>query len=314
MFREPCIRAWDCETGMEANGASPRRSAGRRPPSVFVIVFAAAASFVAPTAPDARATEKVDLELILAIDVSASVDLDEAKLQRRGYVAALANPRLVRAVEAGHHGRVAIAYFEWSGTEYTRIIAEWTVVSDTESALDLSLQLANAPVATAHRTSISNAIAFALAMFDSNAYEGSRRVLDISGDGANNVGPPVNEARDFAVTAGITINGLPVMNRAFTRFGGPTVADLDLYYENCVIGGPGAFIIVADDFQDIERAIRRKLILEIAGRAPIRPPVEPARRWSGRNPNASGALRTVAARRPPPCDVGELIFDDVSRP
>ena len=100
MFREPCIRAWDCETGMEANGASARRSAGRRPLSVLVIVFAAAASFVAPTAPDARATEKVDVELILAIDVSASVDLDEAKLQRRGYVAALANPRLVRAVEA----------------------------------------------------------------------------------------------------------------------------------------------------------------------------------------------------------------------
>ena len=300
---------------MEANGASARPSARRRPPSVLAIVFAAAVSIVAVPAPEARAAKKLDLELILAIDVSASVDLDEAKLQRRGYVAALANPRLVRAVESGHYGRIAIAYFEWSGAEYTRIIAEWTVVSDTASALDLSLKLANAPVATAHRTSISNAIAFALAMFESNAYEGSRRVLDISGDGANNVGGAVNEARDFAVTAGITINGLPVMNRAFTRFGGPTVADLDLYYENCVIGGPGAFIVVADDYQDIERAIRRKLILEIAGRTPTRPPVEPARRWSGRSPVAWPAvLRTIDARRPPPCNIGELLFDDVSRP
>jgi hypothetical protein len=286
-----------------------------RPSLVLVIVIAVAASIFAALAPEARAIEKVDLELILAIDVSASVDLDEAKLQRRGYVAALANPRLIRAIAAGHHGRIAIAYFEWSGVEYTRIIADWSVVFDTESALDLLLRLANAPVATANRTSISHAIAVALAMFDSNSYEGSRRVLDISGDGANNVGGLVNEARDLAVAAGITINGLPVMNRAFSRFGGPTVANLDLYYESCVIGGPGAFIVVADDFDDIERAIRRKLILEIAGRTAIRSPVELARRWSGRNPDAGpGVLRTIAAHRPPPCNVGERLFDDVNRP
>lgn len=142
------------------------------------------------------------------------------------------------------------------------------MIHDTESALDFSLALAEAPIETAHRTSISGAIHFALRLFEKNEFEGKRRILDISGDGPDNFGGYVAPARDRAVAAGITINGLPVMNGGLRGEGGPTLADLDFYYQSCVAGGPRSFIVVARDFADVERAIVTKLVYEIADATP----------------------------------------------
>ena len=251
---------------------------------------------VAGNGPAAAERVPVDLELALGIDVSGSVDNEEAKVQRRGYVAAFANPRVIRSIESGYLGRIAVTYFEWAGFDHNKVIAGWRVIHDTESALDFSLALANAPIETARRTSISGAIRFALRLFEENEFEGKRRILDISGDGPNNFGGYVPPARDRAVAAGITINGLPVMNGEPRMEGGPTLADLDLYYENCVIGGPRSFMVIARSFDDIERAIVAKLVYEIGDATPHRAPSRilhgvPRRpaRWRPFGPGANAA-------------------------
>ena len=237
-----------------------------------------------------RADVAVDLELVLAVDVSGSVDPEEARLQRDGYVQAFLDPRVVEAIRSGYLGRIAVLYFEWAGYGYNTIIADWTVIGGADDARAFSSVLANKPIVTARRTSISEALQFAQLLFDGNGFAARRRVIDISGDGANNHGRLVTLSRDEAVLAGITINGLPIVNDRPSRFGRPPIPDLDLYYRDCVIGGRSAFMVVADTFTDFARAIRRKLILEIAGRAPHRPP---------------SPVRRVAERRSPPCDVGE---------
>jgi len=220
-----------------------------------------------PAAGQQRALE-VDLELVLAVDVSGSIDEVEARLQRQGYVSALAHPRVVEAIEAGPLGRIAVTYFEWANDRYQRTIAEWTLVDDARSAEALAATVAEAPVVTAPWTSISGAIDHAAGLFENNGYRGLRRVIDVSGDGYNNRGRGVQAARDDAVATGLIINGLPIVNDRLNPWGGPPPADLDLYYQNYVIGGPGAFIVIARDFEDFARAILSKLILEIAGPSP----------------------------------------------
>lgn len=222
----------------------------------------------------------VDLELVLAVDVSGSVDKVEARLQRQGYVAAMAHPRVIEAIEYGSLGRIAVTYVEWANELHHEVVVDWTLVSDTASAETFAAALSEAPLATARWTSISGAIDNGAGLFEGNGFRGTRRVIDVSGDGYNNRGRPVTGARDDAVARGITINGLPIVNERPNPWGGPPARDLDLYYQDHVIGGPGAFMIVAESFDDFASAILSKLILEIADHEP---------------PEAPDGVRVVAA-------------------
>jgi len=210
----------------------------------------------------------VDLELVLAVDISGSVDEVEARLQREGYIAALRHPHVAEAITSGMLGRIALTYVEWAGDHYQRVMLDWTVIEDAAGAQGFADALAETPLATAHWTSLSGAIDYAAPLFDNNGLDGLRRVIDISGDGYNNRGRSVERARDAAVAAGITINGLPIVNDRPNPWGGAPPRDLDLYYERRVIGGPGAFIVVADDYTAFASAILSKLLLEIAGDQP----------------------------------------------
>ena len=207
----------------------------------------------------------VDLELVLAVDISGSVDEEEAALQRDGYVTALVDDRVVSAMGGGPFGAVAVTYVEWAGEDHQRVVVPWTLIGSREEAERFSGAIGAAPLSTARWTSLSGAIDHAATLFDGNGFEGVRRVIDISGDGVNNRGRPPSLARDEAVAAGITINGLPILNDRPNPWGGPAPIDLDRYYEENVIGGPGAFYIAARDFDDFAAAILSKLIREIAG-------------------------------------------------
>ncbi|MDX9861452.1 MAG: DUF1194 domain-containing protein [Rhodospirillales bacterium] len=282
-----------------------------------------AAALMAVAGPDGglRAEIPVDLELVLAVDVSGSVDADEARLQREGYLDALTHPDVVRAIAGGYRGAIAVSYVEWAGIGHRTVVAGWAEVRDAESARVLAARIGEAPVTRGMYTSISHAIDFAVPMFDNNGFAGARRVIDVSGDGANNEGRLVSLARDAAVAAHITVNGLPIVNDRVNPFGRRQIADLDLYYRYCVIGGPGAFLVVAEGFGSFAEAIRRKLVSEIAGTAPagdtvvVRTPAEAPRPrlipaaatafFSGNRPAAADLLLRPANRRPPPCDIGE---------
>lgn len=217
------------------------------------------------------AGEAVDLELVLAVDVSGSVDPVEARLQREGYLRALNDPGVVKAIHGAPLGRIAVTYVEWAGVGHYKVLVDWRIIDSAASARAFTDALQQTPVETAHRTSISDAILYSLPRFESNKYEGTRRIIDISGDGANNYGKIVSEARDIAVAAGITINGLPILSNP-TNSLYPTTPDLDLYFRDCVIGGPGGFYVVANGFEDFARAVRRKLILEVANVSPAPAP------------------------------------------
>lgn len=224
------------------------------------------------------ALEPVDVELVLAIDVSRSVDAVEAQLQRQGYVEAFRNPRIQRAIANGPLGRIGVTYFEWAVVDYQRPIVGWTVIKDAASARDFADRLDAAPLQSWGWTSISGAIDYAVPLFG-QVYEGTRRVIDISGDGRNNSGRPASAARDDAVALGITINGLAIMNDR-TNFGRPPDRELDAWYRENVIGGPGAFLSVAEDFEAFGEAILNKLLKEIADR-----PVDDG---NGRPPGSDG--------------------------
>lgn len=220
----------------------------------------------------ARADTPVDLELVLAVDISRSIDEEEAQLQRAGYRAALTDPAVMQAIQAGMLGRIALTYVEWAGEATQQVVIPWTVIETAEHAQAFADILAQAPIRFAMWTGIGDAIDFSAALFDGNGFEGTRRVIDVSGDGPSNNGQRVDQARDRAVAAGIIINGLPILNDRPSPGGFPGVANLDLYYTDCVIGGPGAFIIAAEGFESFGRAIRSKLLLEIAGNRPPAPP------------------------------------------
>ena len=233
----------------------------------------------------------VDLELALGVDVSGSVDEVEAELQRNGYIAAFRDPKVLKAIQSGFLRRIAVTYYEWAGFGHAKVIAEWSVIHDRASALAFADKLRTPDPQTARRTAIANGIDSGIAFIERNGFDGTRRVIDISGDGPNNWGDPVTDARNRAAARRITVNGLPIMNDRLSGSGRPSMADLDLYYINCVIGAPGAFIVVANDFEAFANAVRRKLVLEIAGLSPA--------------PRAR--LILTATRRPPPCDIGERL-------
>ena len=225
----------------------------------------------APTVPkfaDTRASANpVDVELVIAVDVSYSMDPDEQALQREGYVLALTSKEFLQALRQGAHGKIAVTYFEWAGQSDQKILMPWRVIDGPESADAVAAEIARAPYRRASRTSISGALRFAKPLFDDSGYKGLRRVIDLSGDGANNAGPLVEITRDDVLAAGITINGLPIMlKRPYT--GTMDIENLDEYYEDCVIGGPGAFVIPIREREKFIEATRTKLVLEVAGRQP----------------------------------------------
>lgn len=248
---------------------------------------------LAPLPDAARGQEtEVDLELVLAVDVSLSMDEDEQRLQRQGYVAAFRHADVIRAIRTGIHGRIAVAFVEWAGDDVQRLVVPWTVVDGASTAAAFADALEKEPIAGRRRTSISGVLLYAAGLFESNGFKGLRRVIDVSGDGPNNMGPPVAATRDQVIGSGIVINGLPIVLKLGDPAGFHQVGDLDFYYKDCVIGGPGAFLIGVRDAREFPEAIRKKLILEIAG---TRPQVTLA--------------QAKAPREPTDCLIGEKIWE-----
>jgi hypothetical protein len=205
----------------------------------------------------------VDLQLVLSVDVSRSIDEDEARLQREGYRTAMTDPQVVAAITNGSLGAIAIAYVEWAAYTVQTLVLPWTRVAGAGDPASWAARLAASPRQSMSWTSLSGALRFSRSVLQSCPWEGTRRVIDVSGDGMNNNGPPAEEERDRLVAEGTTINGLPIVNDR-PNFGMRPGEDLESYYRGAVIGGPGAFLIVAKDFASFGEAIRRKLIQEIA--------------------------------------------------
>ena len=234
----------------------------------------------------------VDVELILATDVSYSMDMDELAIQREGYAQAIISKEFLQALKALPNGKIAVTYFEWAASSDQKIIIPWRLIDGPETADAVANEIMKTPVRRASRTSISGAIYFAMPLFDEDPYHGLRRVIDISGDGPNNNGAPVVGARDEALSKGITINGLPIMVKE-PSYSTMDIDNLDIYYEDCVIGGPGSFVVSIKDRDKFKEAIRTKLLLEVAGRTP-EPRVVPV---ADREPRVS-------------CLIGEKIWQD----
>jgi hypothetical protein len=234
----------------------------------------------------------VDIELVIAVDVSYSMDLDELAVQREGYAQAIVSKEFLQALKTGPNRKLALTYFEWSASSDQKIIIPWRLIDGPEAADAVAAEIMKTPVRRGSRTSISGAINFAMPLFEENPYRGLRRVIDISGDGPNNNGAPVTDVRAAALEKGITINGLPIMVKE-PSYSTMDIDNLDLYYEDCVIGGPGSFVVAIKDRENFKEAIRTKLILEVADRAPERRVVP------------------VAEKEPRvPCLIGERIWQD----
>jgi len=266
--------------------------------SIAGVCLAAAFALAAYAAPNPRFADKspsaipVDVELVLAVDVSYSMDPDEQALQREGYALALTSKEFMQALRQGANARIAITYIEWAGQYDQKVIMPWRLVEGPESADSVAAETAAAPYRRASRTSISGGLAFAKPLFDHSGYRGLRRVIDVSGDGTNNAGPLIVPTRDDVLTAGITINGLPIMLKRPLR-GTMDIENLDVYYEDCVIGGPGAFVVPIHERKQFIEATRTKLVLEISGREPS-PRIVPA---SADKPRIS-------------CTIGEKMWQD----
>lgn len=242
----------------------------------------------------AAADIDVDLELVLAVDVSRSMDPSEQRLQKEGYLAALKHPEVIEAIRSGFLGRIAVIYAEWAGPGSHEIIAPWTLIDGLESAEAFTASIASRPVSYLHGTSISGALLFSSGLFEGNGYRGERQVIDVSGDGPNNMGYPVLQVRESVLNRGITINGLPIMLHA-DYLSGYSIPNLDVYYEDCVIGGPGAFLVTVESIDRIAEAIRRKLVLEIAGAEPKIMPA--AETFPGRVPRIDCLIGEKLRRR-----------------
>jgi hypothetical protein len=234
----------------------------------------------------------VDVELVLAVDVSYSMDMDELAVQREGYAQAIVSREFLQALKSLPNGRIAVTYFEWAASSDQKIIIPWRVIDGPETADAVAGEILKTPIRRASRTSISGAINFAMSLFEDNPYKGMRRVIDISGDGPNNNGEPVAIAREAALAKGIVINGLPIMVKE-PSYSTMDIENLDWYYEDCVIGGPGSFVVPIKDREKFKEAIRTKLLLEVAGRTPER------------------AVVPVAEKEPRvSCLIGEKIWSD----
>jgi hypothetical protein len=221
-----------------------------------------------------RNAVEVDVELVMAVDISYSMDYDELALQREGYVQALTSSEFLNALKQGTNGKIAVTLVEWAGVNDQRVVLPWRLIDGAATAEAVSAEMARAPVRRSYRTSIAGALMFSAGLFANNGFRGIRRVIDVSGDGTNNQGPIVTQVRDDVVAKGITINGLPIMLKE-PQPNSIDIKDLDIYYEDCVIGGPGAFVVPIREREKFKDAIRTKLVLDIAERPP-EPRVIPA--------------------------------------
>ena len=259
------------------------------------VTLAACAALAAPRFADLPGKASpgaigVDVELVLAVDISYSMDFDELKLQREGYIEALTSKEFLNALKQGMHGKIAVTLFEWAGAAEQRIVIPWRLIDGPESAQKVAAELAAQPVRRAFRTSISGALLFSAPLFENNGYSGIRRVIDVSGDGTNNQGPLVHLTRDEVLAKGIIINGLPIMLKE-PQPNSVDLKDLDIYYEDCVIGGPGAFVVPIRERDKFKDAIRTKLVLDIA--------------------RHDGAARVIPAAANAPrisCTIGEVMW------
>ena len=234
----------------------------------------------------------VDIELVLAVDISYSMDLEELALQREGYSRALTSTEFLNALKQGIHGKIAVTYFEWAGAQDQKVVVPWRVIDGPESAGSVASEILQEPLRRATRTSISGALLFGMNLFQSSGQRGIRQVIDISGDGANNSGPLVVVARDEVLSHGITINGLPVMLKR-PSYSTMDIEQLDEYYEDCVIGGPAAFVVPVKDREKFVEAIRTKLVLEIASLPP-----------------GAKVMKASVANPRVPCTIGERIWQE----
>jgi hypothetical protein len=230
----------------------------------WIAVFSLTALMALP-GQAAEHSEPVDLELILAVDVSRSMNARRLKLQRDGYVAAFRDPRIAKAISMGPQGRIAVTYVEWSGADNQSVLVPWRVIASQQDAMSFADDLAEQKTTRTRRTSISAMLIKARQLFAQNRYRGLRRVVDVSGDGPNNSGPPVVVARDGLLADGVVINGLPIISEPDAYPGYYEPVDIDDYYRDCVIGGPGSFFIPVESMSNFAKAIRMKMILEIAG-------------------------------------------------
>lgn len=222
----------------------------------------------AMTAPPGRPGIEVDVQLVLAVDVSLSMDTDEQRLQREGYVAAFRDQVVQGAIRGGMNGRIAVTYVEWSGEDEQRVVVPWTLIDGPEAAQAFADRLAQAPISRMRRTSISSAMNFAARLFDEGTFFSQRRVIDFSGDGSNNEGPSMTLTRQDILGRGIVVNGLPLLIDRVVAQSLPDAVTLEMYYDACVIGGPGSFMIPVRSMAEFRDALKTKLILEIANIAP----------------------------------------------
>jgi hypothetical protein len=232
------------------------------------LALAAAGALAAPRLADmpgskAASSIEVDVELVMAVDISYSMDMDELALQREGYAQAIASQEFLNALKQGTHGKIAATLVEWAGVNDQRVVVPWRLIEGAASAQAVSDEMARAPVRRAFRTSISGALMFSAMLFENNGYRGIRRAIDVSGDGTNNQGPLVTQVRDDVIAKGIVINGLPIMLKE-PQPNSIDIKDLDIYYEDCVIGGPSAFVVPIREREKFKEAIRTKLVLDIA--------------------------------------------------
>ena len=225
------------------------------------LAVAGLVSAAARAQPAAGPPEEVDVALVLAVDVSFSMDLDELALQRNGYIEAFRSKPLHDAIAKGAIGKIAVTYFEWAGGHFQHVVKPWTIIDTPASAIAFAEELGEAQTRRGRRTSISAAIDTAVQLLEQANVTPMRKVIDISGDGANNDGRPVTVARDEAAAKGISINGLPVMLKQASYF---DIDNLDVYYKDCVVTGPGAFVIPIRERTQFVDATRTKLIREIA--------------------------------------------------
>ena len=232
---------------------------------VTVRTFTAALILLACWASPAMAQRDVDIELVIAVDVSGSMGRDEHDMQRRGFLSAFADQQLLKAISSGIRGRIAVTYIEWAGNELQHVLVPWHMISHEQSAAAFREMLKGKPRSPIRGTSISSALAFASRLFDNNGFESFRRVIDVSGDGPNKRGPDIRPVRESVLRKGIIINGLPIM-LAPAMYRGPDGYGLDDYFRDCVIGGPSSFVYPVWKKTELAEAIRRKLILEISGR------------------------------------------------
>jgi hypothetical protein len=218
---------------------------------------------------DARSAEEVDLELVLLADASRSIDNAEILFQRQGYAEAIVHPDVLGAIEQGFRQRIAITYVEWGDVNSQEVVVPWTIIDGKASAEAFATALMDAPRIAFGPNAIGNAIAAAQALIEGNDINAFRRVIDFSGDSANSFGGiPIALARSSALNADITINGLAILCRQDACGGRPNVYDLEDAFAKTIIGGPGSFVVTADDRPSFKDAVRRKMILELADRRP----------------------------------------------